>query len=51
MLKDEHARDVSEGLTTEVGARLAGTEAEALARPWAVAKLRGMGFANARVKA
>ena len=36
-LKDDHAWDIVEGLTTEVGARLAGTEAEARARAWAVA--------------
>ncbi len=33
-LQDEHAWDVLEGLTTEVGPRLAGTEAEARARDW-----------------
>ena len=33
-----------ESLTTEVGPRLAGSEAEARARRWAVGKLRGLGF-------
>ena len=38
-LKDDLAYDIVEGLTTEVGQRLAATEAEARARDWAVAKL------------
>ena len=50
-LKDDYAWDITEGLTTEVGQRLAGTEAEARARTWAVAKLRAMGFSNVRVEA
>ena len=33
---DDYAWDITEGLTTEVGPRLAGTEAEARARAWAV---------------
>ncbi len=49
-LQDEYAWDITEGLTTEVGPRLAGTEAEARARAWSVAKLRSMGFANVRVE-
>jgi hypothetical protein len=49
-LKDDYAWDITEGLTTEVGQRLAGTEAEARARIWAVAKLRAMGFANVSVE-
>ena len=49
-LKDDYAWDITEGLTTEVGQRLAGTEAEARARDWAVAKLKAMGFANVRVE-
>ncbi|MDQ3245967.1 MAG: M28 family peptidase [Pseudomonadota bacterium] len=48
-LSDEYAWDITEGLTTEVGPRLAGTAAEARARSWAVAKLRSLGFANVRV--
>src|SRR5690348_6235528 len=47
---DHYAWDITEGLTTEVGQRLAGTEAEARARDWAVAKLRALGFANVRVE-
>ncbi|NUS99504.1 MAG: M28 family peptidase [Sphingomonas sp.] len=49
-LKDDHAWDIAEGLTTEVGQRMAGTEAEARARDWAVKKLKAMGFANVRVE-
>lgn len=49
-LKDDLAWDITEGLTTEVGPRLAGTEAEARARTWAVAKLKGLGFKNVRVE-
>lgn len=47
---DEHAWDITEGLTTEVGPRLAGTEAEARARSWAVRKLTSMGFSNVRIE-
>jgi carboxypeptidase Q len=50
-LKDELAYSITEGLTTEIGPRLAGTEAEARARAWAVAKLRSLGFKNVRVEA
>lgn len=49
-LKDDYAWDIVEGLTTEVGQRMAGTEAEARARDWAVKKLKAMGFANVRVE-
>jgi carboxypeptidase Q len=44
------AWDIVEGLTTEVGPRLAGTEAEARARDWAVAKLMSLGFSNVRIE-
>lgn len=47
---DAYAWDITEGLTTEVGQRLAGTDAEARARDWAVKKLIAMGFANVRVE-
>src|SRR6187455_1976140 len=50
-LKDDYAWDIVEGLTTEVGQRMAGTEAEARGRDWAVRKLKAMGFANVRVEA
>ena len=49
-LKDDYAWDILEGLTTEVGQRMAGTEAEARARDWAVRKLKAMGFANVRIE-
>ena len=49
-LNDDYAWDITEGLTTEVGQRLAGTEAEARARDWAVKKLRSLGFANVRIE-
>ncbi|TDG13928.1 peptidase M28 family protein [Seongchinamella unica] len=39
-----------ESLTTEVGPRLAGTEAEARAREWAVDRLRSLGFSHVRVE-
>lgn len=45
---DTIAWDIVEGLTTEVGPRLAGTEAEARARAWSVAKLKSLGFKNVR---
>lgn len=47
-LKDEIAWDITEGITTEVGPRLAGTPAEARARAWAVNKLTALGFSNVR---
>lgn len=49
-LKDDLAWDITEGLTTEVGPRLAGTEAEARARTWSVARLKALGFQNVRVE-
>ena len=47
---DHYAWDIVEGLTTEIGPRLAGTEEEARARDWAVKELTAMGFANVRVE-
>jgi hypothetical protein len=47
---DHYAWDVVEGLTTEVGQRLAATEAEARARDWAAKRLTAMGFSNVRVE-
>jgi carboxypeptidase Q len=44
------AWDIVEGLTTEIGPRHGGTEAEARARTWAVAKLKALGFANVRIE-
>ena len=42
--------DIINSLTTEVGPRLAGSEAEARARDWAVAKFKALGFKNVRVE-
>ncbi|NOU03219.1 MAG: M28 family peptidase [Novosphingobium sp.] len=42
------AWDILADLTTEVGPRLAGSEREAVARDWAVARLKALGFANVR---
>jgi len=44
------AYEIVESLTTEVGPRLAGTEAELRAREWAVAELTRLGFDNVRVE-
>ena len=49
LANDEYAWDITEGLTTEVGQRMAGTEAEARARNWSVAKLKALGFSNVSV--
>ncbi|HYG48950.1 MAG TPA: M20/M25/M40 family metallo-hydrolase [Allosphingosinicella sp.] len=49
-LDDQVAWDIVEGLTTEVGPRPAGTEAEARAREWAVRRLKALGFANVHVE-
>jgi Zn-dependent M28 family amino/carboxypeptidase len=40
------AMDILTDLTTEVGQRLAGSDREAAAREWAVARLTALGFAN-----
>lgn len=37
-------------LTTEVGQRMAGTDREAAARDWAVARLKALGFSNVRAE-
>src|SRR4051812_33670050 len=50
LANDQYAWDIVEGLTTEVGQRLAATEAEARARDWAVRRLKAMGFANVHVE-
>ena len=41
---------VVESLTTEIGPRLAGSDAEARAREWGVAKLKSLGFENVRIE-
>jgi len=47
---DDRAWDFVEGITTEVGQRQAGTEAEARGRAWAVNWLRNNGFRNVAVE-
>lgn len=42
------AWEITEGLTTEVGQRLAGSDREAAARVWAMARLKALGFQNVR---
>ncbi|HET7576187.1 MAG TPA: M28 family peptidase [Sphingomicrobium sp.] len=49
-LHDDIAWDIAEGLTTEIGPRLAGSPQEARARDWAVAKLKALGFSNVRIE-
>jgi hypothetical protein len=49
-LTDQTAYRLVEGLTTEIGPRLGGTEAEARARDWAAARLRLLGFKNVRIE-
>ena len=44
LANDHYAWDIDEGLTTEVGQRLAATEAEQRARDWAVKRLKAMGW-------
>jgi carboxypeptidase Q len=47
---DVTAYEIVEGLTTEIGPRQAGTEAEARAREWAKAKLQNYAFKNVRIE-
>ena len=49
-LNDPTAYDYVESLSVEVGPRLAGSEAAARARDWAVAKLTSLGFAKVHVE-
>ena len=49
-LKSNIGFDIVESLTTEVGPRLAGSEAEACAREWGVAMLLGLSCALQRCK-
>ncbi len=49
-LTDKLAYEITEGLTTEIGPRQGGTEAEARARQWSVKKLTELGFANVRIE-
>ena len=49
-LTDDTAYKIVEGITTEVGPRMTGTEAAPRARAWSVAKLKALGFKNVRVE-
>lgn len=49
-MEDDVAFSITEGLVTEVGHRMAGTEDEARARVWAVERLNSLGFANVRIE-
>lgn len=44
------AWEIVEGLTTEIGARLAGSPEEGQARLWAEAKLNALGFQNVKIE-
>ncbi len=44
------AWEITADLTTEIGARMAGTDREAAARDWAVTRLKKLGFANVRIE-
>lgn len=44
------AWEITADLTTEIGARMAGTDREAAARDWAVERLERLGFANVRAE-
>ena len=49
-LAEKPGYKITESLTTEVGQRMAGTEAEARAREWAVEKFKAIGLENVRVE-
>ena len=49
-MKDERAYAITRDLTTDIGPRLAGTEVEARARYWAVARLTQEGLTDARIE-
>ncbi|MBL8543775.1 MAG: M28 family peptidase [Hyphomonadaceae bacterium] len=49
-LQSDHAYEIVEDLVTQVGPRLAASEAEARARDWAVAMLRANGLSNVRIE-
>lgn len=48
--KGDVAWDILAGLTTEVGPRMPGSEAEARARTWADTRLKALGFSNVTVE-
>ncbi|MDR3513679.1 MAG: M28 family peptidase [Caulobacteraceae bacterium] len=49
-LKDPTAYQLVESISTDVGPRLAGSEAAARARDWGVARLKALGFSNVHVE-
>jgi len=49
-LTDDTAYAIVESVTTEVGPRPDGSEAEGRARAWAVAKMKALGFQNVRIE-
>jgi Zn-dependent M28 family amino/carboxypeptidase len=49
-LTDDTAYKIVEGITTEVGPRMTGTDAAPRARAWSVAKLKALGFKNVRIE-
>lgn len=49
-LASDHAFEIVEALTTEIGPRMAGSDAEVRAREWAVAMLRRQRLQNVRVE-
>ena len=49
-LESDLAWEIVEDLVTEIGPRLAGSEAEARARDWAVTMLREQRFSNVRIE-
>lgn len=49
-LVDPTAFQIVQSISTEVGPRLAGSEAAARARDWGVAKLKALGFSNVHVE-
>ncbi len=49
-LKNDTAWTLLESLTTEIGPRLAGSDAEARARLWGVQTLKRLGFRNVRIE-
>ncbi|WP_296677823.1 M28 family peptidase [Novosphingobium sp.] len=49
-MPDPSAWAILEALTTEIGPRIAGSDREAAAREWAVARLAALGFSNPRIE-